>query len=277
MSHGSANESVLSFTIFMTSISPWKTIILIGLFCSLSLEEFTEWQEIARLLGTGSWRIPVLTATLCFCISSFPSGSRLGQPGLCPLPKKRSNWNCSYNFCQSLRPLSLIIFVRQPKVTILKKTDIRPVVALEIPIYKDQKLQIRALVQHTTCTQVCRLVQEPPTADMQLSEDSGGPALLQHLRACELSPPHWTPLLDTGSTHCPQTLQEPPACKYTRSWQKAADQSCFYLCKRSWSMQRLQCEGSVLCREGAPQRSLQPALNMLLLTHIIRTQLLMED
>lgn len=41
MSHGLANESVLSFTIFMTSISQWKRIILIGLFCSLSLEEFT--------------------------------------------------------------------------------------------------------------------------------------------------------------------------------------------------------------------------------------------
>lgn len=51
------------------------------------------------------------------------------------------NWKYSYNFCQSLRPLSFMIFVRQPKVTNLKKkTDIRPVAELEIHIYKDQRL-----------------------------------------------------------------------------------------------------------------------------------------
>lgn len=151
---------------------------------------------------TGSWRTPMLTATLCFHISSFPYGSRLGQPRSCPLPKKRTNWKCSYNFCQSLRPLSLVIFVRQPKVSSLKKkTDIRPVAALEFHIYKDQKLRIRVLVQHTTFTKV---LQAGTRASKQLTcstQVSGGPVLLHHIRACKLSPPHLDTTVKTPTLH----------------------------------------------------------------------------
>lgn len=48
--------------------------------------------------------------------------------------------------------------------------------------------------------------------------------LLHHISACKLSPPHWTPLLGTYSTYCPQISQEPLACKYPflteSSWPK---------------------------------------------------------
>lgn len=170
--------------------------------------------------GTGSWRIPVLTATLCFHISSICWNSRLGQRGICSLPKKRNNWKYSYNFYQSLRPLSLKTFVRQPKVTSLKKkTDIRPAVVLEIHIYKDQKLPTIALTQYITSTLVLQACTRPSKQLTCITQVSGGHVLLHHIRACMLSPPHWTTLLDTYSTHCPQTLQIYPFLTES-SWPK---------------------------------------------------------
>lgn len=128
------------------------------------------------------------------------------------------NWKYSYNICQSLRPLSFMIFVRQPKVTNLKKkTDIRPVVELEIHIYKDQRLPIFAFAQHTTFTQILQAGTRASKQLTRIAQVSGGPLSLHHIRACELSPPPWTPLLDTYSTYCPQTPQQPPACKYIHS------------------------------------------------------------
>lgn len=201
MSHGSANESILSFTIFIASISPWKTIILISLFCSLSLEEFTEWQEIASLLEQALGEFPCPQPRCSSMSAAFLRIAGLVKQDCAPSLRKGVTGNVVTTYVKSLRPLSLIFSVRLPKVTSLKTTDIRPVVVLEIHIYKDQELPIRALVQHTTFTQV---LQAGTKASKQLTcsaQVSGGPVLLHHIRACELSPAHWTPLFtDTYST-----------------------------------------------------------------------------